>query len=381
MERFVRLCRILWKTGETFVKKRENSPYPAFFALDSTPFFRYNRHISQSDMQESPRRSKASKPSSSVFAAQPNMQESPSGMASASQADPGGFDSRFLLHKNKGHSFEGRMLLCLFYLAEGNTSEAEVLPFPAPIHQEMPFRTEGRCSFYKQYCKRGIPWKKTLRRACIERLKEELVPAMGCTEPIAVAYAAALAKKDVGQAPRARRDRSERQHLKERQERHRPPYGGAEGRGERRRGRALWQAMPTANSKCSPPSARRSTPASRNTGAGRPFPSGKLQPAACSTSASAPFAAATPPLCASRGTTPTSCASKKDEKRADKPHGERRGRSRIRSPHRARHRGICERRRPFGSKRGAGAADRIQHRHLRRGPSETIGGAAWARRF
>ena len=26
------------------------------------------------------------------------MQESPSGMASASQADPGGFDSRFLLH-------------------------------------------------------------------------------------------------------------------------------------------------------------------------------------------------------------------------------------------------------------------------------------------
>ena len=71
-------------------KNAKNSPYPAFFALDSTPFFRYNRHISQSDMQESPRRSKASKPSSSVFAAQPNMQESPSGMASASQADPGG---------------------------------------------------------------------------------------------------------------------------------------------------------------------------------------------------------------------------------------------------------------------------------------------------
>ena len=91
---------------------------------------------------------------------QQNMQESPSGMASASQADPGGFDSRFLLHMNKGHSFEGRMLLCLFYPAEGSTSEAEVLPFPAPTHQEMPFRTEGRCSFYKRYQKRGIPWKK-----------------------------------------------------------------------------------------------------------------------------------------------------------------------------------------------------------------------------
>ena len=83
------------------------------------------------------------------------MQESPSGMASASQADPGGFDSRFLLHMNKGHSFEGRMLLCLFDLAEGSTSAAEVLPFPAPTHQGMPFRTEGRCSFYKRYQKRG----------------------------------------------------------------------------------------------------------------------------------------------------------------------------------------------------------------------------------
>lgn len=41
----------------------------------------------------------------------------------------------------------------------------------------------------------------TLRRACIERLKEELVPAMGCTEPIAVAYAAALAKKTLGTLP------------------------------------------------------------------------------------------------------------------------------------------------------------------------------------
>ena len=32
-------------------------------------------------------------------------------------------------------------------------------------------------------------------------LKEELVPAMGCTEPIAIAYAAALARKELGCIP------------------------------------------------------------------------------------------------------------------------------------------------------------------------------------
>ncbi len=35
----------------------------------------------------------------------------------------------------------------------------------------------------------------------IEILKEELVPAMGCTEPIAVAYCAALARKTLGETP------------------------------------------------------------------------------------------------------------------------------------------------------------------------------------
>lgn len=32
-------------------------------------------------------------------------------------------------------------------------------------------------------------------------LKDELVPAMGCTEPIAIAYAAALARQTLGQTP------------------------------------------------------------------------------------------------------------------------------------------------------------------------------------
>lgn len=37
--------------------------------------------------------------------------------------------------------------------------------------------------------------------AYIQILKEELVPAMGCTEPIALAYAAAVAKKTLGEMP------------------------------------------------------------------------------------------------------------------------------------------------------------------------------------
>ena len=32
-------------------------------------------------------------------------------------------------------------------------------------------------------------------------LKEELLPAMGCTEPIAIAYAAAVAAKTLGKRP------------------------------------------------------------------------------------------------------------------------------------------------------------------------------------
>ncbi|GLC83106.1 L-cysteine desulfidase family protein [Lacrimispora brassicae] len=38
-------------------------------------------------------------------------------------------------------------------------------------------------------------------RAYVQILKEELVPAMGCTEPIALAYAAAVARKTLGEIP------------------------------------------------------------------------------------------------------------------------------------------------------------------------------------
>ena len=37
--------------------------------------------------------------------------------------------------------------------------------------------------------------------AYVQILKEELLPAMGCTEPIALAYAAAMARKVLGELP------------------------------------------------------------------------------------------------------------------------------------------------------------------------------------
>lgn len=42
---------------------------------------------------------------------------------------------------------------------------------------------------------------KKIYDAYIDILNEELVPAMGCTEPIAVAYAGALARKTLGSTP------------------------------------------------------------------------------------------------------------------------------------------------------------------------------------
>ena len=42
---------------------------------------------------------------------------------------------------------------------------------------------------------------KKLYEAYIKILEEELVPAMGCTEPIAIAYGAALARETLGSLP------------------------------------------------------------------------------------------------------------------------------------------------------------------------------------
>lgn len=38
-------------------------------------------------------------------------------------------------------------------------------------------------------------------QAYVQILKEELLPAMGCTEPIAIAYAAAKAREALGELP------------------------------------------------------------------------------------------------------------------------------------------------------------------------------------
>ena len=42
---------------------------------------------------------------------------------------------------------------------------------------------------------------KELYNSYVNILREELIPAMGCTEPIAIAYASALARKALGCQP------------------------------------------------------------------------------------------------------------------------------------------------------------------------------------
>lgn len=73
-------------------------------------------------------------------------------------------------------------------------------------------------------------------RACTDALLRELVPAMGCTEPIAVAYAAALAKKTLGKLPERAEIEVSGNILKNVKSVIVPHTGGAERRGERRRG-------------------------------------------------------------------------------------------------------------------------------------------------
>ena len=49
----------------------------------------------------------------------------------------------------------------------------------------------------------------------INVLKEELIPAMGCTEPIAIAYAGAIAREHLGCLPERVEDRGQRQYHQE----------------------------------------------------------------------------------------------------------------------------------------------------------------------
>lgn len=56
-------------------------------------------------------------------------------------------------------------------------------------------------NFAAKFGKMRIMIDEELSRAYTRILKEELIPAMGCTEPIAVAYCAALARKALGRLP------------------------------------------------------------------------------------------------------------------------------------------------------------------------------------
>ena len=73
-------------------------------------------------------------------------------------------------------------------------------------------------------------------------LKEELVPAFGCTEPIALAYAAAKARQTLGALPDRGSPAGKRQHYQKCKERDRPQhrpsqgYAGRRGRRHHRRG-------------------------------------------------------------------------------------------------------------------------------------------------
>ena len=58
----------------------------------------------------------------------------------------------------------------------------------------------------------------------VQVLKEELVPAMGCTEPIAIAYCAAKAREVLGDRGRPGRSQRQRKYHQECEERHRSQY-------------------------------------------------------------------------------------------------------------------------------------------------------------
>ena len=76
-------------------------------------------------------------------------------------------------------------------------------------------------------------------------LAEELQPAMGCTEPIAVAYCAALARKTLGCLPEDVQVYASANIIKNVKSVVVPNTGGQRGHRRPPPPRALWRAMPT----------------------------------------------------------------------------------------------------------------------------------------
>ena len=58
-----------------------------------------------------------------------------------------------------------------------------------------------RCGHFAEQPKESLVWISRAEQAYVQILKEELIPAMGCTEPIAIAYAAAKARDVLGGMP------------------------------------------------------------------------------------------------------------------------------------------------------------------------------------
>ena len=68
--------------------------------------------------------------------------------------------------------------------------------------------------------------KKNLYDAYTAILKEELVPAMGCTEPIAIAYAAAVARETLGMLSGYCKNQRQRKYYQKCKKRCRTQYRG-----------------------------------------------------------------------------------------------------------------------------------------------------------
>ncbi len=102
-----------------------------------------------------------------------------------------------------------------------------------------------------------------MQKTYLSILREELVPATGCTEPIAIAYAAARLRAALGARPDEDPGRRLRQHHQKRQERGRPQHRRPEGHSRRHRRRAWWPGRPAQDAAGHRPGAPRScTPTS-----------------------------------------------------------------------------------------------------------------------
>lgn len=85
---------------------------------------------------------------------------------------------------------------------DGYLRHAVAGPLRAQRYAELPERyREVTADSFCRLRNRGKNMEERIYREYLEILREELVPAMGCTEPIAVAYCAALARQTLEQMP------------------------------------------------------------------------------------------------------------------------------------------------------------------------------------